>query len=374
MLKTIHLAIDGNEANTKNRVGSNVYAFAIINHIYNLTKNQKYQVTVLLSKSAVADLPSARNNWQYQVVTPAKFWTQWALPIHLFLHKNSYDVFYTPGHYAPRISSVPYLSSVMDLAFLKFPQYFQKKDLWQLTNWTKYSVRHARKIIVISQASKKDVIKYYAKKSSDVLIAYPAHDLNMAEKTYPVNNPYLLYVGTIQPRKNLINLVEAFEKLSRQLPLKQGRRKIDQLDLVIAGKAGWLSEPILERIKLSPFAKNIILTGFISEAEKNYLIKNALALVLVSLYEGFGIPVLEAMQMGVLPVVAKNSEVVGKAGLTCQAQNINSIYEALKKAMTLNARSKAIYQKNMSQQVQKFSWAKSAQIVLDALVKVAHGQ
>ena len=110
----LKIAIDGNEANVQNRVGSNVYAFKLIEEIYKLTaKRKNVDITILLSTLKVSDLPPKRKNWRYLVVSPRKFWTQWALPIHLFLHKNDYDLLFTPGHYAPRIAAIPYVSSVI---------------------------------------------------------------------------------------------------------------------------------------------------------------------------------------------------------------------------------------------------------------------
>lgn len=151
MNKPLRLAIDGNEANVKQRVGSNVYAFEVIKQLYELTKNpKKFDCTILLAHKGLADLPPARSNWQYKVLTPQRLWTQWALPLHLFWQQKQYDLFFTPGHYAPRFSAVPYVSSVMDLAFLEFPEQFQKNDLYQLKHWTYYSVRHAKKVITIS--------------------------------------------------------------------------------------------------------------------------------------------------------------------------------------------------------------------------------
>ena len=149
--KTIYLAIDGNEANVEKRVGSNVYAFEILQQFYEqCKKSSQWQITVLLAREKVPDLPQPRKNWTYIYLQPQKLWTQWALPIHLFLHRRDYDLFFTPGHYAPRFSSVPYISSVMDLAYLHFPQQFRPEDLLQLKSWTKYSVNKAKKVLTIS--------------------------------------------------------------------------------------------------------------------------------------------------------------------------------------------------------------------------------
>ena len=146
MNKLIRIAIDGNEANIPNRVGSNVYAFEILHQLWQLTKKaSKFSCVVLLAGEPVADLPPARKNWQYKIIKPTRLWTQWALPLHLFWQQRAYDVLYTPSHYAPRISAVPYVSSVMDLAFLEFPEQFKKNDLYQLKQWTQYSVRRAEK-------------------------------------------------------------------------------------------------------------------------------------------------------------------------------------------------------------------------------------
>ncbi|MEN8253749.1 MAG: hypothetical protein ABFQ62_05250 [Patescibacteria group bacterium] len=158
----MHIVIDGNEANIKTRVGSNVYAFELIFALEKLTKKRNdIEITVLLSEKKISDLPNKRKNWNYQIVKPKKFWTQWALPIHLYKNQKNYDVFFTPGHYAPRISPIPYVSSIMDLAFLKYPKQFKKSDLLQLKNWSKYSAKNAKKIITISQFSKEEIVKFY---------------------------------------------------------------------------------------------------------------------------------------------------------------------------------------------------------------------
>lgn len=382
--QTLRIAIDGNEANVSSRVGSNVYAFEIIKNLSHIVRNKPVMVTILLSREPISDLPKENKKWKYQVVTPQKFWTQWALPIHLFLNSDKYDVFYTPGHYAPRISSVPYVSSVMDLAFLKFKNQFKKRDYIQLDKWTKYSVKNAKKVITISDYSKQDIITQYHKQEKDVIVAYPAvypprreiaplHIEKVLNK-FNITDPYILYVGTIQPRKNLINLIESFEKLSRKLPIGK-RKKIDSIQLVIAGKIGWLAEDIIKRIEASPYSNQIIMTGFITDFEKEVLISQAHTLTLVGLYEGFGIPPLEALHHNVIPVVSNNSslpEVVGNSGILTDPNNPNDIAEKLEKVLTLTNKQKIEILKNKRVQIDKFNWKNSTKIVYRTLERVAN--
>lgn len=365
--KVIRLAIDGNEANVLNRVGSNVYAFEILKELEVLTrpateKSVFHKVTVLLSAPPVKDLPPAREGWQYQILKPQKFWTQWALPIHLFLHQSRYDVLFTPGHYAPRLSSIPYVSSVMDLAFLEFGHQFQKNDLLQLRHWTEYSVKHARKVIAISEATKQDVIKKYHRQPADVIIAYPSVSMPDKEPTslkkastlkkLSLKKPFLVYVGTLQPRKNIIRLVEAFESVKLGLASEKVRSKIktkrqnpaEKLQLVIAGKIGWLADDTVQRIKESPFFADIILTGYVSDEVKTILLREAEASLSVGLSEGFGIPALESIQLGTIPIVSNTTslpEVVGKAGILVTPTNHLSIAEGIRKVLRLTAKDKA---------------------------------
>lgn len=382
MSSTLKIAIDGNEANIVNRVGSNVYAFEIISNLYNLIKNKPIEVTVLLASEPIKDLPPANKKWNYKVVKPAKLWTQWALPIHLFLYADQYDVFFTPGHYAPRFSRVPYVSSVMDLAYIHFPEQFKKRDYLQLLNWTKYSVQRAKKVVAISEFTKQDVIKHYKKKGSDVVVAYPAiypHTTKIAPlhkkkilSKFNISQPYFLYVGTIQPRKNLINLVEAFEKLCRQLPLGK-RKNIKSLQLVIAGKIGWLADDIVNRVKNSPFKNQIIMTGFVTDFEKSVLLDNCTSLVLTGLYEGFGIPPLEAISHQIVPVVSNTSslpEVVGKAGILVNPQDSNDIARGLNEVLNLSVKEKSDYRKAAIIQLSKFDWKNSAREILKTLEKI----
>jgi glycosyltransferase involved in cell wall biosynthesis len=391
-MKPLTIAIDGNEANIKNRVGSNVYAYEVISALAQLTaQDERYSLVILLSSPPIKDLPKPRTGLRYQVVTPQKLWTQFALPLHLFFNRHRYDVFFTPGHYAPRLSSVRYVSSVMDLAYLRYPEQFLKKDLVQLKDWTAYSVKKARKVIAISEATKKDVIQHYGKPGEDVVVAYPAiqpplpvskNRLRLALKKYRVTAPYILYVGTLQPRKNLERLIEAYEQLCRKIAshtLKGGRQRSrlpeEPPQLVIAGKIGWMAEGLVERIKSSPFSKNIGMTGYVDEEAKSALIAGAECLVLVGLYEGFGIPPLEAISLGTIPVVSNTSslpEVVGKAGITVNPENVSSIADGLLEALTLTAKEKAQLRKEGRIQMKKFDWMQTADTILATLEEVAH--
>ncbi len=380
-MKQLRIAIDGNEANTKNRVGSNVYAFEILWALEKITRIRlDVEVTVFLSGRPIADLPKPRAGWNYQVVTPAPLWTQFALPIHLFVHRSDYDVFFTPGHYAPRMSALPYISSVMDVAYLKFPEQFKEKDVIQLRDWTGYSVKQAKKVVAISQSTKNDVVKYYHRQPEEVVVAYPSISLLDVKQSplrikaffrkHKIKQPFIVYVGTIQPRKNLIKLIEAYERLCRKLASE--RASLPQL--ILAGKVGWLADETLERAKQSTFKDSIILTGFISDEQKYSLLQKAACSVLVGTYEGFGIPPLESLTAGTIPVVANTSslpEVVGKAGILVNPESVISIADGLYKAVTLNAKAKAQYRREARKQSKKFSWEASAKVILQALEEVA---
>lgn len=378
-MKKISLAIDGNEANVSHRVGSNIYAFEIIKNIEKQCRNLAIDVTVLLASPQLSDLPKERIGWHYQVVTPKKFWTQWALPIYLYQKQHEYHLFFTPGHYAPRFCPIPYISSVMDLAFLKYPDQFKKSDLIQLKSWTSYSVKKADKILAISHFTKKEIITAYHLESNKIFVAPPAlpesetvfkKDSLKLLKKWSINKPYFLYLGTIQPRKNLIRLIKAYELMVKQL-IDEEIKKIPEL--VIAGKIGWLAHEFMNIVKNSPCKDRIILTGFVSEEEKTALLQHALATLHLGLYEGFGIPVLESFHQKTLAIVAKGSSLVeaaGEAAIYVNPYKIESISKALLKVLSLSPKQCQKYLKKADLQLKKFSFKQSAKIIIDEILNV----
>lgn len=391
-----HIAVDGNEANVTNRVGSNVYAFEVLTELEKCCRiDPAISVTVLLADSPQPDMPRARQGWRYQVIGPKTFWTQWALPLHLFKKQRLYDVFFTPGHYAPRLCSVPYVSSVMDTAYLEVPHQFKGKDYLQLKHWTAYSVRNAAKVVAISESTKRSVVFHYHKPAEDVVVAYPsvtplkdslpAKQLTEFYEEKGIAGPYFLFVGTLQPRKNLSSLIEAFEVFCKRLEFEERavstkRRRTKAITdekpyLVLAGKVGWLADPILTQVETSPYKSQIRLPGFISELEKKTLIEHAEALVLLGEYEGFGIPPLEALQYGTIPLVSNSSslpEVVGDAGITVDPRDVPSISEKLWQIFHMKAKQRGMYKRTGREQRKLFSWRTSALTILQTLITVAH--
>ena len=386
MTPALRLAIDGNEANTHNRVGSNVYAFELLHAMSKQVEPRAIVATVLLAADPREQMPVESPNWHYQVIKPSKYWTQWAAPLYLDQHKTDFDVFFTPSHYAPRDCAIPYVSSVMDTAYVAYPAEFKLKDRLQLTNWTAYSVKHAKKVVAISQFTKRCIQQVYGRSAKDIVVAYPgvrvdsekiaASDKRRYLQEKNITDPFFLYVGTIQPRKRLSYLIEAFEQLSDQIGRANSRYRPRQgkapplPHLVIAGKVGWQAAPIVARVKQSRYVRNIHLLGYVSDREKQILLQQAQALVLIGRHEGFGIPPLEAMQAGTIPIVARTgslTEVVGPAGMLVAADDSLQLVNKMSLVLAQSPRERAAWVAKGREQVKLFSWDTSADIVLDTL-------
>jgi glycosyltransferase involved in cell wall biosynthesis len=358
------IGIDGNEANVKHRVGSNVYSFELLQALSKLKAN----VVIYLKDKPLNDLPKASQRWQYRTVGPRKFWTQIGLPLDLYLHQPKPDVFFTPGHYLPRWAPCPTVMSIMDLGYIHFPEMFERRDLWQLRQWTAYSVKKTKKILTISQSAKNDIMGYYHLPSKKVVVTYPGLKMNQSKKTvnlekYGVEGDFILYVGTLQPRKNLVKLIEAHKILVSQYP---------NIQLVIVGKKGWLYKEIFRKVKELGLAKKVVFTGFVPDKDLSAFYQKASCFVLVSLYEGFGLPLLEAMHSG-CPVVASNvsslPEVVGQAGILVDPHRPKEIAEGIKKALKNR---QELTQKGY-QQAKKFSWEQCARQTLKVLEEAKSG-
>jgi glycosyltransferase involved in cell wall biosynthesis len=195
----------------------------------------------------------------------------------------------------------------------------------------------------------------------------------MGTKTaYNITKHYILSVGTIQPRKNYVRLIEAFSEF-----LKLNKQKFGEIDLVIVGKKGWLYEDILAAPKKFGVEKQVKFLDFVPDADLPALYKNALCFALPSLYEGFGLPVLEAMAQGCPIVVSSVSslpEIAGKAGIYVTPEDVPSIVKGLLTAVRqrnlIQGRSRI---KKGLEQVKKFTWEAAAERTLEILERVGKG-
>lgn len=283
------------------------------------------------------------------------------------------DVFFSPSHYAPPLAPMPRFCSIMDLGYLEFSGQFQKNDFWQLKIWSAISIFVSKAVFAISNSTKKDIVRHYPFARGKVHVtplAYdrrkfnldiPDEDVRRIRGRYSIVTDYVLYLGTLKPSKNIEGLIEAFSRI--------GSKKL-KVKLVIAGKKGWMYEPIFEKVKKLNLEDDVIFTDFVDEKDKPALIKGAKVFVLPSFWEGFGLDVLNAMASGV-PVVASNvgslPEVVGDAGILVDPERVDSIAEGIKEVLLAPV---AKYNSMVSQglsQAGKFSWEKTARQTLEVI-------
>ncbi len=377
------IGIDGNEANVDQKVGSNIYAYNILHQFSQYTaKRSDIKFRVYLKHNPNQHLPLKNPLWNYRVFGPPKAWTQFSLPAQLYTEKltgMASDIFFSPGHYGPRKSPVKTAITIMDLAYLHFPNEFLEKDLKQLTTWTEYSVRQASHVFTISQFSKDDIVNSYKVDPEKITVTHPGFDMKIEhspqdnsyqslQKQYGIEMPYFIFIGTIQPRKNLERLFEAFSHL-KQL------EKFKHHQLVIVGKKGWMYEPIMLKVRDLGLVDSVIFTGYLSDFEKHELLRYALALVMPSLFEGFGIPVLEALSLGIPVVVSRTSslpEVAGTDSLYIEdPTSVVEIEKSLVRMIELPINQRMEMIASGKKYAQQFSWQTCAETTIEKLLQIA---
>ncbi len=261
------------------------------------------------------------------------------------------------------------ITTVYDLTYLRYPETMDQRNLRRLKEGVSRSVERSDMILTISDFSKQEIMEllHVPEQRIAVVPCAPGHTRNdmsfpaLASK-FGLRGPFVLYVGTIEPRKNLTRLIHSYNNLrnGRDFPFQ----------LVLAGGNGWRDTEIRQAAVDSPFSKDIIFTGYISEAEKNGLYKNASVLVYPSLYEGFGMPPLEAMQWG-CPVVVSNRaslpEVVGEAALLIDPSDEEQLAESILQVLSDKELASCLCEKGF-EQVKKFTWEASTK-KLDAVCR-----
>ncbi|MDO8259911.1 MAG: glycosyltransferase family 1 protein, partial [Candidatus Magasanikbacteria bacterium] len=353
------IGVDGNEANVDEKVGVSLYTLNLLRY-FESHATRDVQFVIYLRTPPTVDLPGENQFYKYRIVKGKFLWSQIFLPYELFI-KRQINGFFAPAHYAPRFCPVPCVVTVHDLSYLLYPNEFKKTDLYQLTHWTKYSVRRAKHIIAVSKTTKKDIIKNYQISDQSVSIIYNGfekqsnknQETKILNKNHLKSGQYILFVGTVQPRKNLQLLIAAFDKYFESYK---------DYKLVIAGRDGWLSKPIYEKVHELGIEQSVIFTCYVSDDERTDLYKNALAFVMPSLYEGFGIPVLEAMSNKCPVIASQNSslpEVGGDACLYFDPLNLQDLLEALIAITEKSELRKELISKG-EKQISKFSWEKTA--------------
>lgn len=372
------IGIDGNEANIKNRVGVNTYAYELLKYLAKLqdSGNNDHKLIVYLKNNPLFDMPEQTTNFKYKIISGGGVWVLTKLMPRLIFNPDKLDVFFSPSHYLPPLTSMPCVCSIMDLGYLDFSEQFTKKVFWQLRLWSAISIYISKAVIAISESTKRNIVRHYPFAEHKTHVTHLAYDANkfnikISEKDvrrvlnkYSIVDDYILYLGTLKPSKNIEGLITAFSLIANRCPL---------INLVIAGKKGWMFDDIYKKAKDLGLSSKIVYTDFIPEEDKPGLIAGAKIFVLPSFWEGFGLDALNAMASGV-PVVASNvgslPEVVGEAGIMVDPNSINSIAEGI--ASVLSA-TKLEYNSIVAKglvQVKKFSWEATAKKTLEIIENV----
>jgi glycosyltransferase involved in cell wall biosynthesis len=289
-----------------------------------------------------------------------------------WLFNDKADIYHFFNFIVPPRVKGKVITTIHDMTYELYPETMHKNNLKRLKNDIEYSVNRADKIITVSESSKKDIMKFLDVDESKIEVVYNGVEYDRFNKSYTedekskvrekYNLPknYILYMGTLEPRKNIESIIEAFEIFKREDGLANQKVK-----LVIAGKKGWLFESIFNLVDRLNLKDEVIFTDYVDENDKPLIYNMASVFLFPSLYEGFGIPVLEAMASSV-PVITSNvsslPEVAGDAAILVAPKDIESIARQMNEIL-INEELKKDLVKKGHEQAKKFTWEASAQKV-----------
>ena len=361
----IIIGIDASRANRAEKTGVEWYAFNLIQEFKKLIPSE-YRVMLYSAEPLMGELAVLPPNWESKIIKGINFgcgpwlWTQLGLTLEMI--KNKPDILFVPSHAIPFIHPKHTFTTIHDIGFEVFPESYSFLARLYHRFSARLALYAAEKIFTPSEFTKEEIVKRYRADPEKIIITPLGFDAGRynphpADKTG--REPYVLFVGSVEKKKNVKRLIEAFRLLKSEVSIPH--------KLMILGMPGYGFEEIKEAAGDS---KDIIFTGYVPVADMPVILANASLCALPSLYEGFGIPVLESFASGV-PVLTSNTsslpEVAGDAAVLINPESVEEIKGGLKKLILDDNYRSLLIEKGLAR-AKDFSWEKTAKKTLSAIL------
>lgn len=357
----MQIALDGSDLAAERFEGPSVYAGELLPRLSHLLREQGHEVITY----APGPLRGVRVDGEVRVIPGAPYWTQRILARALL--RDRPDVLFLPIQMLPvfRPRRMATVAVVHDLEFLRYPETYTVTNQLLLRMFTRAAVRSATRLIAVSQYAKDDIVRVYGRAAEDITVVHHGVDRvlfsnrvdpedDAVRRRYAIPERMILFVGSLQPRKNLRGLLESFERLS-------GMGCVADRLVIVSGGA-WKEAPIQQRISRSPRRADIQVIRRVARADLPAFYRAARVFVLPSFSEGFGMPVLEAMASGV-PVVTSNTsalpEVAGDAAVLVDPRDPAAIAEAIGRVLRDEALRGSLVEK-VIERARHFTWDQAA--------------
>jgi glycosyltransferase involved in cell wall biosynthesis len=366
----MRIAIDAHSVGAR-LAGNETYAVNLIEALAEIDQSNQYTLYVT-KQSAVERFANRWPNFKVQRTLPHTPLVRIPLTLSRELRRHPVDVLHVQ-YTAPPFAPCPIVVTIHDLSFEHLPETFNRRSWMQLRLTVRHTARRAAQITTLSEYSRQDISQTYGIDPGIITVTQAAAapmfkrvnnetELQRVRETYGIDGDYILSLCSIQPRKNLQRLIEAYSLLRRLHP--EGKLPT----LVLAGKRGWLENETMQAARGDESSGNIRFTGYVADEQLNALYSGAICFVYPSYFEGFGLPILEAMKCGT-PVIAGNRtsipEVAGEAALLFDPFDVHSLVAALKRVLDDSEYRAALGAKGL-QRASEFSWQTTARLTLDA--------
>lgn len=361
------IGIDASRAVSPQPTGTETYSLRLIQALLSL--NPPWSIRLYFRQTPPESLsPQA----DLRVIPFPRLWTHTRLSWEMA--RRPPDLLFVPAHVLPPIHPRRSLVTVHDLGYRYFPRAHTRFQRVYLDLSTRWNARAAAHILADSEATRADLVRIYGTPPAKVTVAYPGYDesmapvrdpavLNTVRERYGISGEYFLYLGTLQPRKNLARLVLAFSRLPTQAVL------------VLAGQKGWLADDLFALIRRLGLEGRILCPGYVRPEDRAPLLSGALAFVFPSLYEGFGLPVLEAQACG-CPVICSSTsslpEVAGDAALQVHPEDVAALSDAMARLENDPDLRRELVERGFVN-LRRFSWEQCARTVLGVMERLLGG-
>lgn len=350
----MYIAIDASRTTVARITGTERYALELIRAI--IRQDQNDAITLYFRDSPPVDLFPSAENVTYRIIPFRRAWTHVRFAAAIWQDRP--DVTFVPAHTLPVAFPGRAVVTVHDLGYRHFPQAHTPQSRLYLDWTTRYSAARASVVLADSQATADDLTRFYGTPAGKIRVVYPGVDAPSVRPVDDLPPRYFLFLGTLQPRKNIACIVAAYAHYREWVT--------DPAALVLAGGRGWRYDPAwVEGVD------GVVLPGYVDEDQKGALYAGALGLVFATLYEGFGFPVIEAMHCGTPVITSTTSslpELAGDAALLVDPTDVDDIAGAMVK---LDREPAVREQLRLAgyKQARQFTWDRTAKKALEAMVQ-----